>query len=79
MTGANERAVKNWFKGINGPSGSNLVDLARHSDCVLETFLKMAGRPQMVGNMLLDDVRARMEAALATIVAVQATQRARTG
>ena len=25
FTGANERAVRNWFEGKNGPSGENLI------------------------------------------------------
>jgi hypothetical protein len=48
LTGANERAVKNWFDAKNGPSGESLVALCRHSDAVLETFLLMAGRQEQV-------------------------------
>jgi hypothetical protein len=51
LTGANERAVKNWFAGKNGPSGHSLVALCRHSNQVLDTFLRLAGRN--------DHVRAR--------------------
>ncbi len=48
LTGANERAVKNWFGGLNGPSGEFLIALCRHSDQVLETVLLLAGRDQLV-------------------------------
>lgn len=48
LTGANERAVKNWFDAKNGPSGEFLIALCSHSDEVLETFLVMAGRTQHV-------------------------------
>jgi hypothetical protein len=48
LTGANERAVKNWFEARNGPSGESLITLCRHSDEVLETFLLMAGRGEQV-------------------------------
>jgi len=48
LTGANERAVKNWFEAKNGPSGESLVALCRHSDAVLETFLLMTGREEQV-------------------------------
>ena len=48
LTGANERAVKNWFDAKNGPSGEFLIALCAHSDEVLETFLLMAGRTQQV-------------------------------
>src|SRR5215208_3575512 len=44
LTGANERAVRNWFDAKNGPNGEFLVALCRHSDQVLETFLLLAGR-----------------------------------
>jgi hypothetical protein len=44
ITNANERAIRNWFEGKNGPSGKNLVLLIRHSDAVLETVLELSGR-----------------------------------
>ena len=44
LTGANERTVRNWFDAKNGPSGEFLVALCRHSDEVLATVLKLAGR-----------------------------------
>jgi hypothetical protein len=44
LTGANERAVRNWFDAKNGPNGEFLIALCRHSDQVLETFLLLAGR-----------------------------------
>jgi hypothetical protein len=48
LTGANERAVKNWFDAKNGPSGEFVIALCAHSDAVLETFLLMAGRTEHV-------------------------------
>ncbi|MEZ6012131.1 MAG: hypothetical protein R3C08_09715 [Hyphomonas sp.] len=47
-TGANERTVKNWFSGLYGPSGEHLVGLVRHSDEVLEAFLSMAERQNLL-------------------------------
>lgn len=44
LTGANERAVRNWFEAKNGPNGEFSIALCRHSDQVLETFLLLAGR-----------------------------------
>src|SRR3954452_25431485 len=44
LTGANERAVRNWFEAKKGPNGEFLIALCRHSDQVLETFLLLAGR-----------------------------------
>jgi hypothetical protein len=59
-TGAGERAVKNWFGGKNGPNGENLVGLVRHSDEVLEAFLLMAGREDILAGKLLVDARDKL-------------------
>ena len=48
LTGANERAVRNWFDAKNGPNGEFLIALCRHSDQVLETLLLLAGRTEHV-------------------------------
>jgi hypothetical protein len=48
ITLANERTVRNWFEGRNGPSGENLVCLVRHSDAVLETVLGLSGRHDLL-------------------------------
>ena len=47
-TGANERTAKNWFSGRYSPNGELLVVLARNSDEVLNAFLAMAGRPDLI-------------------------------
>jgi len=57
LTGANERAVQNWFAAKNGPNGENLIDLMRHSDEVLETVLLMAGRADLAKAKKLGDTR----------------------
>lgn len=44
LTRSNERTVKNWFGGRNGPSGEGLVALMRHSDEVLGAVLRLARR-----------------------------------
>lgn len=44
ITQANERAVRNWFDGRNGPNGENLMSLIRSSDAVFETVLALSGR-----------------------------------
>lgn len=46
LTGANERAVRNWFDAKNGPSGEYLVTLCQHSNEVLMTVLLLAGRTE---------------------------------
>jgi hypothetical protein len=56
-TGANERTVKNWFAGQRGPRGEHLISLIRHSNGVLESVLRLAGREQIVAAKLLLDAR----------------------
>jgi len=48
LTRAHPRAVKNWFKGENGPTGRHLVALMAISDAVLEAVLLAAGRRHLV-------------------------------
>jgi hypothetical protein len=56
-TGANERAVKNWFAGARGPRGEHLLTLLRHSDTVLKSVLHLAGREQTIAAQTLLDAR----------------------
>lgn len=67
LTHSNERAVRNWFEGKNGPSGANLVILMRHSDLVLRTVLQLADRPDLVVAVGLTDLRQRLIDAVAEI------------
>lgn len=66
-TGTNERAVKNWFDGKNGPNGENLLKLFIHSDGMLIGFLAMAGKQDVVVTLELDRAAAAMEVALREI------------
>ncbi|WP_158742744.1 hypothetical protein [Acidisphaera sp. L21] len=65
--GANERAVKNWFDGKNGPNGENLLRLVIHSDAMLVGFLAMAGKQGIVVSLELDQVVSAIELALIEI------------
>lgn len=60
LTGANERAVKNWFAAKNGPSGEHLISLLQHSDDVLETVLLMACRSELVTAKKLVDAKHKL-------------------
>ena len=60
FTGACERTVKNWFEGKNAPNGENLVELARHSDEILEVFLLMADRGDVLSAKKLVDARDKL-------------------
>ena len=72
-TGANERAVKNWFSGRYGPRGEHLVVLARHSNDVLGAFLKMAGREDL---MVALNLSAAEHAIVELLAAVRGLNRA---
>ena len=73
-SGANERAVRNWFEGKNAPSGEYLVELARHSDDVLEAFLQMAGRNDILKAKLLADARSKLAEMLQLIDQLEAPE-----
>jgi hypothetical protein len=66
-TGASERTVKNWFAGVNGPSGQHLLALIRNSDEVLEIFLRLAGREQTVAANKLVEARNKLTEIFALI------------
>lgn len=72
LTGVDRRAVKNWLDGKNGPSGEHLVILARHCDRVLEAFLVMATRSELVKAKRLEDARQKLTEILAIIDEIQA-------
>jgi len=67
LTGANQRAVKNWFEAKNAPSGESVVTLCRHSDEVLETFLLMAGRENQLRAKRIVDATTRLRELLALL------------
>ena len=60
ITGASQRTVKNRLEGKNAPSGANPVELARHSDEVLETFLMLAGREEILTMKKVMDARDKL-------------------
>lgn len=63
-TGANERAVRNWFEAKNGPSGHHLINLARHSDPVLEVVLSLSGRAALIDRLYIEAICTRLRALL---------------
>lgn len=71
LTQANERAVKNWFLGKNGPDGPHIVRLMRHSNEVLEAILILAGRKDLLTVKKLRDARVTLERMLTLLVALQ--------
>jgi hypothetical protein len=73
-TGASERTVKNWFSGCYGPNGKHLVALARNSDEVLNVFLAMAGRPDLVAAAKLAHAEEVLSDALLAVRSLNGTQ-----
>ncbi|MCK8666802.1 hypothetical protein M1M11_18115 [Pseudomonas azerbaijanoccidens] len=63
-TNANERTVKNWLAGSNGPSGEHLVALVKHSDLALAAFLGMAERPDALTASELPMLRQKLQSVL---------------
>lgn len=66
-TGASERTAKNWLGGTLGPSGCNLIRLARESDAVMSALLLLAGRDSIA---LAADLRATRTALSAAMEAI---------
>ena len=67
LTGANERAVRNWFDAKNGPNGEFLIALCRHSNQVLETFLSLAGRTEHLKARKVIDAKQKLQEMLALL------------
>jgi hypothetical protein len=59
-TGANERTVKNWFAGTYGPSGEQLLILARHYDEVLNTMIVIMDRRELLVGHKISDMERRI-------------------
>ena len=66
-TGANERTVKNWIAGRNGPRGEHLLALIRHSNGALEMVLRLAGREKLIAAKTLLDARDTLAGMLAQL------------
>lgn len=67
LTGANERAARNWFDGKNAPNGEFLVALCSTCDEVLETFLRLANRADILSAKKLVDAREKLREIVALI------------
>ena len=73
LTGANERAVKNWFDAKNAPSAAFLVALCRYSGEVFEMCLLMAGRVEHVKAKKIADATSKLREILVFLDGVQNT------
>ncbi|PZT94328.1 MAG: hypothetical protein DI625_06160 [Sphingomonas sp.] len=68
LTGANGRTVQNWLQARNGPSGSGLVVLMRHSDEVTAAVLALADREDLLRQAVTTARLARLRAAIASVL-----------
>lgn len=69
LTNTNERAVRNWFEGKNGPSGESLIQLMQHSDLAFGAVLELCRRSRPPAPELAE-LRIHLAAALGVIDAV---------
>jgi hypothetical protein len=69
LTATNERAVRNWFEGKNGPSGKSLIQLMQHSDAAFSAVLDLCRRPRSA-EPALAELRIHLAAALVAIDAI---------
>lgn len=69
LTDTNERAVRNWFEGKNGPSGESLIQLMRHSDATFGAVLELCRRSRPAKPELAE-LRIHLAAALVAIDAI---------
>jgi hypothetical protein len=70
-TGASDRAAKYWMSGTRGPGGWHLILLARNSDSVLHSLLKMADRDLYELSIELNAATAALGRAVAIIKALR--------
>lgn len=66
-TGASDRTAKNWLCGSHGPSGEHLILLARESDVVFATILRLAGRDYQMIGAEISTIRNALKGALSLI------------
>lgn len=66
-TGACERTVKNWLSEESAPSGEHLIELMRHSDCILRVVLQCAERDTALVASEMAQALSAMKGAVAAI------------
>jgi hypothetical protein len=67
LVGSNERTVKNWFHGRNGPSAECLVELMRHSTILLQLVLRRSGHEDLVKALQMAAAREQLRSAISTL------------
>ena len=60
LTGADKRAVKNWFAARHVPRGDHLIVLIRQSDQVLAAVLALAGRERLLVGLQVQVARTEL-------------------
>jgi hypothetical protein len=59
-TGVSERTAKYWLDGTHGPCAVHLAALAEHSDAVLVQFLTVARREELLEELELSALCAKL-------------------
>ena len=78
VSGANERAARNWLDGKNGPNGCHLIWLMHHSDSVLLTVLSLAERRELVERLNIETVWVQIQELVDRVVRAGAQGSSRT-
>lgn len=68
LTGANLRTVQNWLQARNGPSGSALIVLMRHSDEVTSAVLLLSDRQHLQQAALRDKRLSQLRTAMHAVL-----------
>lgn len=68
LTGANLRSVQNWVQARNGPSGSALIVLMRHSEEVTSAVLLLSDRQELHYASLLKKRMAQLRIAMLAVL-----------
>ena len=74
LVSTNERCVRNWLDGKNGPSGEHLIRLMRHSEMVTHSVLSLAGRSTLYGGTDLAAIRGCLVELIAKIDELRAPE-----
>jgi hypothetical protein len=67
LTATSERTVKNWFSGHSGPRGDHLIKLMAKSNGMLDAFLTMAGRSDLLAYARIADLAERLTVILRSL------------
>lgn len=71
-THVSDHTARSWLQGRSSPSGRHLVELAAHSEPVLQLLLELTGHRELTLQLRLQLLEQGLERALAEIRALRA-------